>query len=60
MRERPLLSLADQLAGAAWRARGHDMTLARTPEGAPRLRERALATRVPLPTWPETAIASRS
>ena len=42
---RPPLSLADHVAGAAWRARGRDMALHRTAAGPPRLRERTLASR---------------
>jgi hypothetical protein len=57
---RPLLSLAEELSGAVWRAGGCDVALRRTPEGGGRLLERELALRrVAFEAWPARTTLSR-
>jgi hypothetical protein len=64
---RPLLSLAEELSGAVWRAGGCDVALRRTPEGGGRLLERELVPRrdhirstqgVALEPWPARTMVS--
>jgi CDP-glycerol glycerophosphotransferase len=56
----PLLSLADELSGAAWRTGARDVTLARGDDGAPQLSVRTIGVPVPSPEWSETPSLSHS
>jgi CDP-glycerol glycerophosphotransferase len=58
--QRPLLSMAEALSGAAWRSAGRDMTLTRTADGGARLDEHELTIDVPLSPWPARTILSRT